>query len=209
MADNRGSMHVAKIRRRHGDREYVSHLVRRSVRDGKRVRHETIANISKLPADAIETLTLALRGVRLLPAGEAFQITRSLPHGHVEAVLGAARRLGLERLLDREPSRERDRCMAMILARVLSPGSKLATVRSLGRSTLASELGVEGCDQDDLYAAMDWLSGRSGSSGGSRAVTWPRGSRCSMTCRPRISRVARARWRSLATRATASAGRCK
>ncbi len=153
-------MHVAKIRRRHGDREYVSHLVRRSVRDGKRVRHETIANISKLPADAIETLTLALRGVRLLPAGEAFQITRSLPHGHVEAVLGAARRLGLERLLDREPSRERDRCMAMILARVLSPGSKLATVRSLGRSTLASELGVEGCDQDDLYAAMDWLSGR-------------------------------------------------
>jgi hypothetical protein len=160
MADNRGSMHVAKIRRRHGDREYVSHLVRRSVRDGKRVRHETIANISKLPADAIETLTLALRGVRLLPAGEAFQITRSLPHGHVEAVLGAARRLGLERLLDREPSRERDRCMAMILARVLSPGSKLATVRSLGRSTLASELGVEGCDQDDLYAAMDWLSGR-------------------------------------------------
>jgi Transposase DDE domain len=160
MAENHGSMHVAKIRRRHGDREYVSHLVRRSVRDGKRVRHETIANISKLPADAIETLTLALRGVRLLAAGEAFAITRSLPHGHVEAVLGAARRLGLERLLDREPSPERDLCMAMILARVLSPGSKLATVRSLGRSTLASELGVEGCDQDDLYAAMDWLSGR-------------------------------------------------
>ena len=69
-------MHVAKIRRRHGDREYVSHLVRRSVRDGKRVRHETIANISRLPADAIEALTLALRGVRLLPAGEAFRIVR-------------------------------------------------------------------------------------------------------------------------------------
>src|ERR1039458_7933750 len=101
MADNRGSMHVAKIRLRHGDREYVSHLVRRSVRDGKRVRHETIANISKLPADAIETLTLALRGGRLLPAGEAFQITRSLPHGHVEAVLGAAGSLGLEPLLGR------------------------------------------------------------------------------------------------------------
>ena len=88
-------MHVAKIRRRHGDREYVSHLVRRSVRDGKRVRHETIANISRLPADAIEALTLALRGVRLLPAGEAFRIVRSLPHGHVEAVLRAAGRLGL------------------------------------------------------------------------------------------------------------------
>ena len=153
-------MHVAKIRRRHGDREYVSHLVRRSVRDGKRVRHETIANISRLPADAIEALTLALRGVRLLPAGEAFRIVRSLPHGHVEAVLRAAGRLGFERLLDREPSRERDLCMAMIVARVLAPGSKLATVRSLSRSTLATELGVEGCDQDDLYPAMDWLADR-------------------------------------------------
>jgi transposase len=160
MAENRGGMHVAKIRRRHGDREYVSHLVRRSVRDGKRVRHETIANISKLPAEAIEALTLALRGVRLLPAGEAFAITRSLPHGHVEAVLATAQRLGLERLLDREPSRERDLCLAMIAARVLCPGSKLATVRSLGCSTLASELGVQGCDQDDLYQAMDWLSDR-------------------------------------------------
>jgi hypothetical protein len=153
-------MHVAKIRRRHGDREYVSHLVRRSVRDGKRVRHETIANVTRLPADAIEALTLALRGVRLLAAGEAFAITRSLPHGHVEAALAAARRLSLERLLDREPSRERDLCMAMIISRVLSPGSKLATVRSLGRSTLAAELGVEGSDQDDLYAAMDWLGAR-------------------------------------------------
>ena len=160
MAEKRGAMHVAKISRRHGDREYVSHLVRRSIRDGKRVRHETIANVSKLPAEAIEALTLALRGVLLLPAGEAFQIERSLPHGHVEAVLVAARRLGLARLLDREPCRERDLCVAMIVARVLAPGSKLATVRALGRSTLATEIGVQGCDQDDLYAAMDWLVDR-------------------------------------------------
>src|SRR4051794_22041810 len=160
MAVNSGAMHVAKISRRHGDREYVSHLVRRSVREGTRVRHETIANVSKLPAEAIEALTLALRGVRLLPAGEAFAIERSLPHGHVEAVRAAVRRLGLARLLDREPCRERDLCVAMIVARVLAPGSKLATVRALGRSTLAAEVGVEGCDQDDLYAAMDWLMDR-------------------------------------------------
>src|SRR6266567_6840022 len=102
MVEKHGAMHVAKIRRRHGDREYVSHLVRRSVRDGKRVRHETIANVSGLPAEAIAALALALRGVRLLPAGEAFAIKRSLPHGHVEAVLAAARRLGVARLLDRE-----------------------------------------------------------------------------------------------------------
>jgi hypothetical protein len=162
MAEKRGAMHVAKISRRHGDREYVSHLVRRSVREGKRVRHETIANVSTLPPEAIEALTLALRGVRLLPAGEAFAIERSLAHGHVEAVLAAARRLGLWRLLDREPCPERDLCVAMIVARVLAPGSKLATVRALSRSTLAGEVGVEGCDQDDLYAAMDWLVDRQG-----------------------------------------------
>lgn len=152
-----GAMHVAKIRRRHGEREYVSHLIRRSIREGKRVRHETIANVSQLPGEAIEALRLALRGVQLLPAGEAFQIERSLPHGHVEALLAAASRLGLARLLDRERSRERDLCVAMIASRVLRPGSKLATVRSLSHSTLAAELAVEGADQDELYAAMDWL----------------------------------------------------
>jgi hypothetical protein len=160
MAPRVGAMHVAKIRRRHRENEYVSHLVRRSIREGKRVRHETIANVSRLPAEAIEALTLALRGVRLLPVGEAFQIKRSLPHGHVEALLEAARRLGLARLLDRGPSRERDLCVAMIVSRVLTPGSKLATVRSLSQSTLAAELGVESCDQDELYGAMDWLLDR-------------------------------------------------
>jgi hypothetical protein len=155
-------MHVAKIRRRHGEREYVSHLVRRSVREGKRVRHETIANVSRLPAEAIEALALALKGVRLVPAGEAFRIVRSLKHGHVEAVLAAARRLGLPRLLDREPSRERDLALAMIVQRVLQPGSKLACARSLAACTLGQELGVVGADQDDLYAAMDWLYQRQG-----------------------------------------------
>jgi len=152
-----GSMHVAKITRRHGDRQYDSYLVRRSIREGRWVRHETIANVSRLPAEAIEALTLALKGVRLVPEGEAFEIVRSRKHGQVEAVLTAARRLGLPRLLDREPSRERDLCLAMIAARVLEPGSKLACTRQLHACTLGEELGVEGAVHDDLYGAMDWL----------------------------------------------------
>jgi hypothetical protein len=151
-----GAMHVAKIERRHGDRVYTSHLIRRSVREGKRVRHETIANVSKLPPEAIEALRAALAGEAVAGTGEV-SIADSLPAGHVEAALAAARRLGLARLLDRSPSKERDLCLAMICQRILRPGSKLATARSLHQSTLASELGVEGADQDDLYAAMDWL----------------------------------------------------
>jgi transposase len=155
-----GAMHVAKIVRRHGEREYTSHLVRRSIREGRRVRHETIANISALPAEAIQALALALKGVALVPAGEAFEIVASRKHGHVEAVLSAARRLGLARLLDREPSRERDLCLAMIAGRVLDGGSKLACTRQLATCTLGEELGVEGAVHDDLYAAMDWLGDR-------------------------------------------------
>jgi transposase len=152
-----GAMHVAKISRRHGEREYVSHLVRRSIREGRRVRHETIANVSGLPLEAIEALTLALKGVTLVPAGEAFEIVRSRKHGHVEAVLGAVRRLGLARLLDRESCRERDLCVAMIAGRVLQGASKLACTRQLEACTLGEELGVQGAVHDDLYAAMDWL----------------------------------------------------
>jgi len=157
MAGPAGAMHVAKIPRRHGEREYNSYLVRRSIREGRRVRHETVANVSGLPAEAIEALTLALQGVRLVPAGEAFEIVRSRKHGHVEAVLSAARRLGLARLLDREPSRERDLCLAMIAGRVLEGGSKLACTRQLHACTLGEELGVEGAVHDELYTAMDWL----------------------------------------------------
>ena len=157
VARQTGAMHVAKIVRRHGDREYVSHLVRRSVRDGRRVRHETVANISGLPGEAIEALSLALKGVALAPAGEAFEIVASRKHGHVQAVLAAAQRLGLARLIDREPCRERDLCVAMIVGRVLDGGSKLACTRQLASCTLGEELGVQGAVHDELYAAMDWL----------------------------------------------------
>src|SRR5215211_4864735 len=160
MAQSTGAMHVATIRRRHGDRVYESHLIRRSIRDGKRVRHETIANVSKLPPAALDALRRALAGQTLVAADEAFDVERSLPHGHVAAVLTAVRRLELARLLDRAPSRERSLVIAMIAKRLLEPGSKLACARTLGQSTLADELDVAGADEDELYAALDWLGER-------------------------------------------------
>src|SRR2546426_3873949 len=150
-------MHVAKIERRHGERVYSYWLVRRSVREGKRVRHETVANVSKLPAAAIEALRRALAGEALVAAGELFATERSLPHGQVQALLAMSSRLGLARLLDRQPSPERSRVLALICQQVLQPGSKLACTRALTQSTLAGELAVEGVDADELYAALDWL----------------------------------------------------
>ncbi|HEY6731668.1 MAG TPA: IS1634 family transposase [Solirubrobacterales bacterium] len=162
MSGEKGAMHVAKIERRHGDRVYTSHLVRRSIREGKRVRHETITNVSKLPVEAIEALRRALRGEAVLAPGERLAIENPLPAGHVEAALSMARRLELARLIDRQPSQERDLVLAMVVQRILEPGSKLQMARALQRSTLAAELGVEGVDQDDLYRAMDWLLERQG-----------------------------------------------
>jgi hypothetical protein len=160
MSRSSGAMHVATIRRRHGERVYESHLIRRSVREGKRVRHETIANVSRLPPAALEALRRALAGQTLVAGEEAFEVERSLPHGHVAAVLGACRRLELARLLDRASSRERSLVVAMIAQRLLEPGSKLACARALGQSTLADELDVRGASEDELYAALDWLAER-------------------------------------------------
>ena len=153
-------MHVVTTRRVSGDREYTTTLLRRSYREGGKVKKETLANLSHLPEEAIAAVRRVLGGEALAAAGDEFRVERSLPAGHVQAALVMARRLGLARLLDREPSRERDLCMAMICQRVIAPGSKLATARALGQSTLASELGIQGADEDDLYAALDWLVGR-------------------------------------------------
>jgi hypothetical protein len=150
-------MHVSTTTRRSGDREYTATLLRRSYRQDGKVKKETLANLSHLPAEAIDAIRRVLAGETLVGAEDAFAIERSLPAGHVNAALAMARRLELAKLLDRSPSRERDLCLAMILGRVICPGSKLGMVRTLGQSTLASELGVEGADEDDLYAAMDWL----------------------------------------------------
>lgn len=150
-------MHVVTNKIRRGDREYTATLLRRSFREDGKVKKETLANLSHLPAEAIDAIRRVLAGETLISADQAFEIERSLPAGHVNAALIMARRLELAKLLDRAPSRQRDLCLAMILSRVISPGSKLSTVRTLGQSTLASELDVEGVDEDDLYEAMDWL----------------------------------------------------
>ncbi|MGH2901983.1 MAG: IS1634 family transposase [Solirubrobacteraceae bacterium] len=153
-------MHVVTNTIRRGEREYKSVLLRRSYRQDGKVKKETLANLSHLPAAAIDAIRRVLAGETLLGADDAFEIQASLPAGHVNAAMVMARRLGLAELLDRSPSRRRDLCMAMIVSRVICPGSKLSTSRTLGQSTLASELGVQGADEDDLYAAMDWLAER-------------------------------------------------
>jgi hypothetical protein len=153
-------MHVVTNHVRQGDREYSSTLLRRSYREDGKVKKETLANLSHLPAEVIELIRGALRGVRYMPADEAFAIERSLPAGHVHAALAMARRLDLARLIDRQRSRERDLVLAMICQRVIAPASKLATSRLLGLSTLADELAVGGADEDELYRALDWLGER-------------------------------------------------
>ena len=153
-------MHVARVRRVHKGKEYVSVLLRQSYREGGRVKHRTLASLTALPPATIDVIERSLKGERLVPAGEALRIVRSLPHGHVAAILAMLRGLGLERLLDRRPSRQRDLATALIVARILAPASKLATARGLGATTLAAELGVEGATEDELYGTLDWLLAR-------------------------------------------------
>lgn len=152
-----GAVHVVTNRRQGKHREYVTHLLRRSWREAGKVRNETVGNISHLPEEVVELVRLALKGERFVAFDERFAIERSLPAGHVEAALSMARRLELARLLDRAPSRERALCLAMIVQRVLGPGSKLAMSRAFAQSTIASELAVADADEDELYGALDWL----------------------------------------------------
>jgi hypothetical protein len=141
-------------------------LLRESYREAGKVKNRTLANLSAWPEAKVDALARVLKG-QPPPAArldEAFQITRSLPHGHVAAVLGTARRLGLEELIDPAPSRHRDLVTAMAVAQVIAPASKLAIARGLRDQTAASSLGeilhLGSCDEDDLYAAMDYLHGR-------------------------------------------------
>jgi hypothetical protein len=152
-------MHVVTTRQRRGEKEYTATLLRRSYREGGKVKKQTLANLSHLPDELVELIGRYLRGERFI-AGDEFAIERSLPAGHVTAALAMARRLDFARLLDRSPSRERDLALALIVGRVLGPDSKLGFARSLGQSTLAAQLRVEGADEDDFYAALDWLGER-------------------------------------------------
>ena len=142
MAKQSPAMHVVTSRRRHKGREYETTLVRRSYRDGDRVRKQTLANLSHLPPEAIDAVRRVLRGETLVGSDDALEIERSLPHGHVAAVLGVLRDLDLERLLGRERCRERDLCVAMICQRLLGAGSKLPATRRFSQTTLADELGL-------------------------------------------------------------------
>jgi hypothetical protein len=141
-------------------------LLRESYRDGERVKNRTLANLSTWAPERVDALRQVLRG-QPVSAGRlegAFEIVRSRPHGHVAAVLGTVRRLGLDGLLAPRPDRRRNLALAMIVARVLEPRSKLATARSLDPATLTSTLGellgLGRADEDDLYATMDWLLAR-------------------------------------------------
>jgi hypothetical protein len=154
-----GAMHVATTTRRYKGKTYRSHLLRRSVRDGDKVRKETLANLSHLPDAAIAAVRQVLAGQSLVDAAEAFSITRSRPHGHVAAVWAQARALGLPGLLG-PACAQRDVAMALVVARVCRPGSKLATTRWWADTTLAADLGVEQVGTDAIYAAMDWLAER-------------------------------------------------
>ena len=159
MSSRGGAVHVATTRRHYKDRVYETHLLRRSYREGGRVRTETLGNISHLPPELIDLVRRGLAGERFLPAA-GMEIRRSLPHGHVAAVLGVLRALGLERLIEGRRSRARDLVVGMLVARLLAPGSKLATVRRLGQTTLGATLGIAGASEDELYAALDWLGAR-------------------------------------------------
>ena len=154
------AMHVVTSKRRHKDREYETTLVRRSYRDGDRVRKQTLANLSHLPPEAIEAVRRVLRGETLVGAGEALQVERSLGHGHVAAVLGVLRDLDLERLISRERCRERDLCVALICQRLLAAGSKLSATRRFAQTTLAEALGLGTVSERELLSAMDWLLAR-------------------------------------------------
>jgi hypothetical protein len=164
MAGQATAMHVARIHSGYTDkegqrREYESRYLRRTYRDGTRVKHETLANLSGLPEAVIDSIEAALKGTALVPAAQAVTILRSLPHGHVAAVHAMAVKLGLPALLG-PACGERDLALALIISRVVAPASKLSTLTWWDDTTLGADLGAAAASAGRIYAAMDWLGHR-------------------------------------------------
>lgn len=166
MIRRNGPVHVASIRSARKGKVYQTHLLRRTFRENGKVKHQTLGNISHLPPHIIELIRGSLQGKVYVSSSEAFQVVRSLPHGHVAAVLGTLRKLDMQRLLATRPSRQRDLVVAMVISRVIHPCSKLATCRALADETKFTSLGeilnLGDVDEDDLYEAMDWLVAHQG-----------------------------------------------
>ena len=157
MAARTGTAHVVTTTRTYNNRVYRTHLLRRSYREGGAVKNETLGNLSHLPDDLVEMIRRSLKGETFVPLAQAFEVTRSRAHGHVQAVAAAMQRLGVASLLASKPSRERDLVLAMVASRILAPQTKLATTRWWHTTTLAEDFGVADAGEDELYAAMDWL----------------------------------------------------
>src|SRR5512133_2278115 len=188
-------MYVAVVPNR-GSRPAI--LLRESYRDGDKVKNRTLKNLSDWPAERIQLLRAVLRGETLVPAGEGLAIVRALPHGHVSAALGTARRSGLDRLLPRRPERRRKLALALIVARLIDPAAKLATARALDATTAIHSLGAT------LGLGVVTANTRRSRRRSPGAIS--RTAASSSTISPRaISRAAAARWRASATAATVGA----
>jgi transposase len=155
-----GTAHVVTTTRTYKGKVYRTHLLRRSYREGGSVKNETLGNLSHLPGPLIEIIRRSLQGETFVARGEVFEVTGSRPHGHVQAVAAAMQRLGFASLLGSKPSRERELVLAMVAARIVAPHTKLATTRWWHTCTLAADFAVVDANEDDLYAAMDWLLAR-------------------------------------------------
>lgn len=160
MPKRTGAAYVVTTTRRYKGRVYHSHLLRRSFREAGKVRNETLGNLSHLPEPLIAMIRRSLQGETFVPLAAAFTVLRSQPHGHVEAVQRMMERLGLPGVIAGKPCRERDLVLALIAARIVDPRPKLATTRSWAATTLADTFGVTEADEQDCYAAMDWLLAR-------------------------------------------------
>src|SRR5256886_8023930 len=165
MTQNAGKVHVVRVSKtgyvdKEGRRrDYSSASLRGPYWTEGKVKNDTVPNLSSLPDHVVDLIDAGLKGRQLVPAGEAVTITRSLSHGHVAAVHALARELGLPALLG-PAGRPRDLALALVISRVVAPGSKLSTLTWWADTTLGADLGVDGASTDDIYAAMDWLEHR-------------------------------------------------